>query len=758
MNILYLCADRGIPIRGHKGAAIHVRAMSAAFTRAGHQVTILAPRPGPAEGPAPQAELITVPLPPQEKLDEAKGLIRDRQSLAYRRTLLAAARRLVNGGNYDFIYERYSLWSDVGARLAAETRLPLVLEVNAPLLEEVATYRNLSNYELAAGIEGIQFKAAAAISVVSQPLKEYVVQKGASPRRVHVLPNGVDPAQFHPAVRGGSIRNRYGLNGRIVVGFAGRARPWHDLDTLLSAVSQLYQADNRYHLLLVGQMPDDLTDQLERQHLTQAVTVTGPVPHPDIPTYLAAMDVAVSSHLPLPNFYFSPLKLFEYLACGVPTVAADVGQPSAIIKDGETGGLYQPGDAISLAEQIKKLVVHPALARQVAWQGAVEVLQNHTWDKNAECVVNWLSLTPAAERTEKSNPSEAGEPVFPILDRKLRQRLYRATRPDLAKPFLSRHLPMFGKKGCARLKRIAEIELLKYKPGRRCVLAYQLDGRYRADGRSLNQKLIGKVFRDDRGLRLHKLQKMLWHNGFGSDASDGIYVPDSLAFVPEMRMQIQAYAPGETLNELVTETDIAPFIPLAARGLAKLHNLPVPIPANGAGPVEMRSYLLGDELKNLERFTEKILAIRPQSSQEIFSLHQALTTWAEKLPTLTAITPIHRDFYYSQVLFHQSYLTLIDFDLFALGDPAVDVANFTAHLTFLAMDKLANEYALIDEELLFLETYARCRPMDDSFSQRLAFYHAATFYRLLNVVAPRPGLQHLFDPLLRQTAACLEVI
>ena len=150
----------------------------------------------------------------------------------------------------------------MGARLSRATRLPLVLEVNAPLLQEAARYRSLSDYKLAAQIEAVQFKTAFAISVVSQPLWEYVVQRGALARGVHVLPNGVDPQQFHPAVRGGSVRGRYGLNGRIVVGFAGRARPWHDLPTLLQAVAQLHQSDPRYHLLLVGQMPEDLPEQL----------------------------------------------------------------------------------------------------------------------------------------------------------------------------------------------------------------------------------------------------------------------------------------------------------------------------------------------------------------------------------------------------------------------------------------------------------------------------------------------------------------
>ena len=172
----------------------------------------------------------------------------------------------------------------------------------------------------------------------------------------------------------------------------------------------------------------------------------------------------------------------------------------------------------------------------------------------------------------------------------------------------------------------------------------------------------------------------------------------------------------------------------------------------------MRSYLLSDELENLDRFTAKLAVERPYAMQTVFSLRDTLLDWAERLPPLAAPAPIHRDFYYSQVLYNLGQLTLIDFDLFALGDPAIDVANFIAHLHFLGMDRLAGFNALEEEAALFLESYGRFRPIDDAFLERMAFYKAATYFRLLNVVAPRPGLVHLFEPLLTIAAFSLEAV
>ncbi|MEK7787645.1 MAG: hypothetical protein AAB658_19760, partial [Chloroflexota bacterium] len=99
---------------------------------------------------------------------------------------------------------------------------------------------------------------------------------------------------------------------------------------------------------------------------------------------------------------------------------------------------------------------------------------------------------------------------------------------------------------------------------------------------------------------------------------------------------------------------------------------------------------------------------------------------------------------------------LIDFDLLALGDPAIDAANFSAHLFFLGLYRLGNMQTFAPEADQFLEAYSRRRPVDDSFLKRMAFYQAATFFRLINVVSSRPNLAHHFDALYRQTARCLE--
>lgn len=751
MNILYICADRGIPILGHKGAAVHVRMLVTAFARAGHTVTIVAPRLGDGST-LPFADRITltqVPLPPKHELPEAEA--REQQALDYQMVLKTFVGNLLAQTQFDMIYERYSLWSSIGSELRSETTIPFVLEVNAPLREEAQRFRALCDGEQAAAIEQRQFATADAIAVVSEALRDYVIEHGAAAAKIHVVPNGIDPQLFHPAVRGGHIRNQYMLHDKHVIGFVGRARPWHDIDTLFDAFQLCYAQDENCHLLLVGQMSEALQARVAQSTLAHAVTLTGPVAHSDVPEYIAAMDVAVSPHAASSDFYFSPLKLYEYLACGVPTIAADIGQPAELIENGATGYLYAPGDSRQLAQHIQMLLNNPAHAREVAWTGAKHVLQTYTWAKNADRVVSWFAPAPQEApnfveqlpvKREQSNPGHER----PILDDKLRQRLFRATHPELARSFLA-ELPTLRKLKKLKHHSMSDIAVLKYKRNRRCVLGYTLTRNKQRGDLPESIRLIGKVFRDERGQTLHAIQNALWSTEFSDDSPDKITVPAGLGYLPKMRMQVQAWVSGETLNVLAENISITPLMPLAARAIAKLHQWEVPSDTVGL----LRTYGLADECSQLAGYSAEASTFKPAATSTIDNLHASLLTLADALEPFTQPVPVHRDFYYSQLLVDGDHAKLIDFDLLAWSDPAIDIANFAAHLNLLGADLHGNWHHFQPDIALFLKTYTQLGLTNEMFWQRFRVYYATTCFRMLAIVSSRPQLTHLFDQLILQT-------
>jgi glycosyltransferase involved in cell wall biosynthesis len=143
------------------------------------------------------------------------------------------------------------------------------------------------------------------------------------------------------------------------------------------------------HLLVVGDGPErEALEELARSEgIGDAATFVGAVPHADVASYLGAFDVAVVPYGRIRSFYFSPLKLFEYLAAGRPVVAADVGDLGRCVRHGETGLLYPPGDAEALAGAIETLLSDRARAGSLARAGREHVGEYHTWEGNARLII-----------------------------------------------------------------------------------------------------------------------------------------------------------------------------------------------------------------------------------------------------------------------------------------------------------------------------------------------------------------------------------
>jgi glycosyltransferase involved in cell wall biosynthesis len=111
------------------------------------------------------------------------------------------------------------------------------------------------------------------------------------------------------------------------------------------------------------------------------------VPHAQIGAYLAAIDIAVAPYrAPGPDqgsFYFSPLKVFEYMAAERPVVAPQLGQIGEVVKHGQHGLLYPPDDTKALTAHLLQLIRNPAQRTQMGCAGATQVSQQYTWSGNA---------------------------------------------------------------------------------------------------------------------------------------------------------------------------------------------------------------------------------------------------------------------------------------------------------------------------------------------------------------------------------------
>lgn len=405
MNILYLCADLGIPVLGRKGASVHVRELVAAFGRAGHSVLVAGSllRKSPWEEPA-KLEARLLHLPPTPEATAAFYALKDFNAtlgiedslpgelrrILYNQDVLTQLERRFQNHRPDFIYERASLYSTAGVLLARALNRPLILELNSPLAVEQAAYRTTGFGELAANAERWILSRADAVVAVSEPLREYAISLGAQPERIHVLPNGVDPELFHPD-GATHLEDSRDPGGGPVLGFVGGLRPWHGVEVLPALLDRLAERYPGIRLVIVGDGP--LRGELERdareRGLERSIVFTGALPHEEIPALIRRFDVALAPYpRPKHDFYFSPLKVFEYMACGAPVVAAGLGQIPDIVRDGETGLLYPPDEPGALLAACERLLDDPNLRKSLGRAAAKEIHAHYTWDRNAQRVTD----------------------------------------------------------------------------------------------------------------------------------------------------------------------------------------------------------------------------------------------------------------------------------------------------------------------------------------------------------------------------------
>ena len=360
MKLLYACADPGIPLDGDKGASVHVRQTLDALARSGVELLVLAARPGRPGAVA--APVLTASSPERLGVKGGGTIAAEAAAIAAARELAAAAP--LAPGDVDLVYERYSLWSLGGAMLAERLAVPLVLEVNAPLVDEQARYRGLALAEVAAGIERDVARRAAAVLCVSSSLRDRIARLRGGDEGVHLFPNAVDTDRFrpHPA-RGETERG----DARPTIVFTGSFKPWHGVQDLLDAFARAFGPVGRARLLLVGDGPE--RRRLEERALSLGirphVEFTGAVSHERIPALLADADIAAAPYPPVSDFYFSPLKVGEYMAAGLPVVASSCGDLDPLLRDGESAVRVPPGDVGSLASALGRLAADPGLRRRL---------------------------------------------------------------------------------------------------------------------------------------------------------------------------------------------------------------------------------------------------------------------------------------------------------------------------------------------------------------------------------------------------------
>lgn len=320
--------------------------------------------------------------------------------LHYNDQLLSDANQILRDKDLSFVYQRYALYNYSGLQLALSKNIPFILEYNGSEIWINRVWGKTLKYgDFAKQIEMLNLRGADVVVVVSRALKGNLIDRGISPEKILVNPNGVDPEIYSPSVDGSHIRRKYDLEDKTVIGFIGTFGKWHGAEILAQAFGLLIQKYPQYRdytrLFMVGDghTLSQVRQELKAYGVTQECILTGIVPQEEGPAHLAACDLLASPHVPNPDgtpFFGSPTKLFEYMAMGKGIIASDLDQIGEVLEHNHTAWMVQPGDAESLMLGLKIMIDHPEIGKRLGEATRREVVAKYTWKEHTRKIIEKL--------------------------------------------------------------------------------------------------------------------------------------------------------------------------------------------------------------------------------------------------------------------------------------------------------------------------------------------------------------------------------
>ena len=374
--------------RAKDGQAVHVREMLEAFAQIGVTACEVSLVSHARETGVPSStggarfwRNITLPRTLTEVLELA-------YSKSGKNMLLRAGRE----SRYDLIYERYALHCKAGMLAARELALPFFLEVNAPIVDEMEKLGLLRFRRRAVRNQQEIFEAASRIFVVTTVLAELVEAMGVPRDRIVVTPNGarLDAyAAVRPRRR--ELRELFltaqGLCDKTLLVFIGYPRAWHRLDLALRAIAELSQSHVDLHLCILGDGPavPQLKELSRELDIEARCSFLAAYSREELPAIVSCCDIAI---IPAMNSYASPLKLYDSLAAGLPTLAPDQANLREAVADGRHAFLFAAQEQGSFTKRLRYILEHRDVASQVGQAGRQHLIDSdRTWEANARAVV-----------------------------------------------------------------------------------------------------------------------------------------------------------------------------------------------------------------------------------------------------------------------------------------------------------------------------------------------------------------------------------
>ncbi len=372
MRIAYFALS--VDLASYHGGTTHVTEVCRGLEQLGHEVWVICSAPSSA-------------LPPWVKRIEL-----GRRPWIYL-TAWRSAQTILWKLGPGAVMERYYNFAGQGVFWASRMGIPRLLEVNAPMAAAPGTVKwlldRLTLGQLLARAARRQAELASAIVTPLATTVPWTSVKG----KVVELPWGANTDLFSPELRhteeSRALQRSLGLKpeDRVTI-FHGSFRSWHGIDLMVDVIPLLMGLDPHYKIVLLGEGERlEVVQHRLRPFIDQGkVIVAGRVPYHTVPHYLAISHAAVAPFVPAAHpylrhfgFYWSPLKVFEAMAAGLPVVTCDVHPLNEVVRHGREGLLFRPGSRAELLAALHRLLSDPELCLTMGERARARVVERYSW-------------------------------------------------------------------------------------------------------------------------------------------------------------------------------------------------------------------------------------------------------------------------------------------------------------------------------------------------------------------------------------------
>jgi PEP-CTERM/exosortase A-associated glycosyltransferase len=293
--------------------------------------------------------------------------------------------------------------------------LPLVYEVRAfwedAAVDHGSYVEGSAKYLIVKRLETFVCRQADQVAVLCQGIRRDLVRRGIAQEKMVVVYNGVNVEDFQPGLSDEQFKETWGLQGKPVIGFVGSFYRYEGLDLLVKAMVDVIRAVPNAMLLLVGggEVEAEIRGQVARLGIEKSVVMPGRIPHAQIPSVYALIDVlAYPRHSMRLTELVTPLKPLEAMAMGKVLVASDIGGHRELIRHGETGLLFPPQDATALTKTLVVLLKDATLREQLSQQERAWVVAAHSWKQTTSV---YSTIYAAGLAGKRDGDARAAGPV-----------------------------------------------------------------------------------------------------------------------------------------------------------------------------------------------------------------------------------------------------------------------------------------------------------------------------------------------------------